>query len=69
MIQCSHTVESVEFMAANFCVNYGYFAYSWGYNFLDASAFSLVRKLSISKFVFVKDVNARGSASHEYHKN
>lgn len=29
----------------------------------------LVRKLSISKFVFVKDVNARGSASHEYHKN
>lgn len=28
-----------------------------------------VRKISVSKFVFVKDVNARGSASHEYHKN
>lgn len=45
MIQCSHTVESVEFMAANFCVNYGYFAYSWGYNFLDASAFSFSKKV------------------------
>lgn len=71
MIQCSHTVESFEFLAANFCVNCGVFCHSWGYNFIAVLVFSFSKKDngSVSKFVFMEDVNLLGSATHEYYES
>lgn len=49
------TVESFKFVGP-VIVDYGLFAYLYGGYFVDASGFSSVRKLTLSKFVFVKDV-------------
>lgn len=44
------------------------FAYPWGFYFVNASVFSFCEK-TISKFVFLEDVNSWGRATHEYNDN
>lgn len=44
-----------------------FIAYSWVCNFLNASVFFSVRKITISYSVFVEDVYLWGRVNHEYH--
>lgn len=51
-------------------VECGFFVYSWGCKFGDGWVFSVSeRKLTLSKFVFVKDVNSFERATQEYHEH
>lgn len=43
-VSLSVTLKSFKFIGANFLWMVGYFAYPWGYNFVDAWVFSLSRK-------------------------
>lgn len=52
-VHFSVTLKSFKFIGANFLWMVGYFAYPWGYNFVDAWVFSLSRKLTLAKFVFL----------------
>lgn len=62
------TVESFNFVAANFC-GCGCFAYSSKCYFLDASFFSRKTISSISCISLVKDVNLWVRATHKYCEN
>lgn len=46
-----------------------FFAYSLGCNFVDVSVIVSVTKITLSKIVFIEDLNSWGRASHEYHEN
>lgn len=56
MREFHHTVESFNFVVANLW-GLGFIVDLWGYNFMDASAFSFSWKTKSFKIVFVKDVN------------
>lgn len=45
-------------------MDWGFFVYSWGCNFMDVSVFSFSKK-TLSKFVLVEDVNLWGLTTHE----
>lgn len=52
------TVEKFKFKEPIF-MDYGIFAYLCGCNFMDVLLSVLLRKLTVSKFFFIEDVNTQ----------
>lgn len=46
-----------------------FFVYSRGCYFVDASVTVSVTKITLSKILFVEDLNSWKRAAHEYHEN